>query len=41
MLSLGTRWDIADGTALKFQIDDVDNVAGDQKVLSVALQTVF
>jgi hypothetical protein len=42
VLSLGVRWDVADSTALKFQIDDVDNKSeGDQKVFSVALQTVF
>lgn len=42
VVSLGVRWDVASSTALKFQLDDVDNKgAGDQKVLSVALQTVF
>ncbi len=42
VLSLGVRWDVASSTALKFQVDDVDNKnAGDQKVFSVALQTVF
>lgn len=42
VVSLGVRWDVASSTALKFQLDDVDNEgAGDQKVLSVALQTVF
>jgi len=42
VLSLGVRWDVASSTALKFQVDDVDNkTAGDQKVFSVALQTVF
>lgn len=41
VLSLGTRWDVASGTALKLQLDDVDDAAGEQKVLSVALQAVF
>ncbi len=42
VISLGTRWDVTTGTALKFQIDDVDDKRlGDQKVFSVALQTVF
>lgn len=42
VVSLGVRWDVASSTALKFQVDDVDNKnAGDQKVFSVALQTVF
>lgn len=42
VMSLGTRWDLTTGTALKFQYDDVDDDAtGDQKVYSVALQTVF
>lgn len=42
VLSLGVRWDVASSTALKFQLDDIDNkTAGDQKVFSVALQTVF
>lgn len=41
VISLGTRWDVTTGTALKFQYDDVDDRAGDQKVYSVALQTVF
>lgn len=42
VVSLGARWDVASSTALKFQVDDVDNKnAGDQKVFSVALQTVF
>lgn len=41
VLSFGTRWDVTTGTAIKFQFDDVDDVAGDQKVYSVALQTVF
>jgi len=42
VLSLGVRWDVASSTALKFQVDDVDNkTASDQKVFSVALQTVF
>jgi hypothetical protein len=41
VISLGTRWDVASGTALKLQLDDVDDVRGEQKVLSVALQAVF
>jgi hypothetical protein len=41
VVTLGARWDVATGTALKFQFDDVDDLAGDQKVYSVALQTVF
>ena len=42
VLTLGARWDVAGSTAIKFQFDDVDNLdTGDQKVLSVALQTVF
>lgn len=42
VLTLGARWDVTGGTAIKFQFDDVDNLdVGDQKVLSVALQTVF
>lgn len=42
VLSLGVRWDVTSGTALKFQFDDVDDEAeGKQKVLSVAVQTVF
>jgi hypothetical protein len=42
VISIGTRWDVTTGTALKFQIDDVDDkTQGDQKVFSVALQTVF
>ncbi|MEN0038517.1 MAG: porin [Cellvibrio sp.] len=42
VISIGTRWDVTTGTALKFQIDDVDDKnQGDQKVFSVALQTVF
>lgn len=42
VITLGTRWDVTSGTALKFQIDDVDDESeGDQKVFSVALQTVF
>ena len=42
VITLGTRWDVTAGTALKFQIDDVDDeTSGDQKVFSVALQTVF
>lgn len=41
VVSVGTRWDVASGTALKLQLDDVDDAAGEQKVLSVALQAVF
>ena len=41
VISLGTRWDVTGGTALKFQLDDVDDKSGQQKVFSVALQTVF
>ncbi len=42
VISLGARWDVASGVALKLQIDDVDDkVRGDQKVYSVAVQTVF
>lgn len=41
VLSFGTRWDVTTGTAIKFQFDDVDDLDGDQKVYSVALQTVF
>lgn len=41
VISLGTRWDVTTGTAIKLQLDDVDDLAGDQKVYSVALQTVF
>jgi hypothetical protein len=39
--TIGLRWDVTSGTALKFQIDDVDDSKGDQKVFSVAVQTVF
>jgi hypothetical protein len=41
VISFGTRWDVASGTALKFQVDDVDDIKGEQKVYSVALQAVF
>ncbi len=51
VLTLGTRWDVTTGTAIKFQIDDIDSpdtvridgsvVSGQQKVFSVAVQTVF
>lgn len=42
VLTLGARWDVTTGTALKFQVDDVDNKnVTDQTVYSVALQTVF
>lgn len=42
VLSVGARWDFTAGTALKLQLDDVDDdSAGKQKVLSFAVQTVF
>jgi hypothetical protein len=47
VITLGARWDLTSGTALKFQLDKVNdtnpssNSKRDQKVLSVALQTVF
>lgn len=42
VITLGTRWDLTAGTALKLQYDDVsDDVRGDQKVYSFAVQTVF
>lgn len=51
VLTFGVRWDVTTGTALKFQFDDVDSpdvtlpdasvVSGQQKVFSVAVQTVF
>lgn len=42
VVTLGTRWDVTTGTAIKFQIDDVDDEnQGDQQVYSVVLQTVF
>lgn len=42
VFSLGTRWDVMSGSAIKFQIDNVDDeVDGKQNVYSVALQTVF
>lgn len=42
VLTLGVRWDITAGTALKFQFDDVDDDnRGKQKVYAVAVQTVF
>jgi hypothetical protein len=42
VITLGTRWDVTSGTALKFQVDSIDDERdGDQKVFSVALQTVF
>ena len=42
VLSVGARWDFTEGTALKLQLDDVDDdSAGKQKVISVAVQTVF
>lgn len=45
--TLGTRWDLSPGTALKFQVDSLKSIdvsSNDkttQKVFSVALQTVF
>lgn len=39
--SIGVRWDVTSGTALKLQVDDVDDSKGDQKLYSVAVQTVF
>lgn len=42
VLSYGLRWDVTSGTALKLQFDDVDDeLQGDQKVFSVAVQAVF
>ena len=41
VISFGTRWDVASGTALKLQLDEVDDVRAEQIVLSVALQAVF
>jgi hypothetical protein len=50
VITFGTRWDVTTGTAIKFQFDDVDSpdvvlptgtVSGQQKVFSVAVQTVF
>ena len=42
VISLGTRWDITAGTALKFQYSDVDREGQkSQKVYAFALQTVF
>lgn len=47
VLSLGIRWDLPAGTALKFQLDqlrdtdDVTNIELNQRVYSVSLQTVF
>lgn len=46
VLTLGTRWDFTSSAALKFQFDSVDDTAAggvdsEQKVFSVALQTVF
>lgn len=41
VVSVGTRWDVSSGTALKLQVDDVDDAKGEQKVVSVALQAVF
>lgn len=42
VLTYGLRWDVTSGTALKLQLDDVDDeLQGEQKVLSVAVQAVF
>lgn len=50
VLTFGTRWDVTAGTAIKFQVDDIDSpdvvlpdrtISGQQKVFSVAVQTVF
>lgn len=42
VVTLGVRWDLTSGTALKWQVDDIDQKnVGDQQVYSVALQTVF
>lgn len=41
VISYGVRWDVASGTALKLQLDDVDDLNGEQKLLSAALQAVF
>jgi hypothetical protein len=41
VITFGTRWDVTSGTALKFQIDAVDDQIGKQNVFSVAVQTVF
>ena len=42
VITIGTRWDVTSSTALKFQIDDIDDDSkGDQKLFSVAIQTVF
>ena len=40
-MSYGVRWDVSSGVALKLQYDDVDDNKGEQKVFSVALQSVF
>ncbi|RMH48569.1 MAG: DNA topoisomerase IV [Gammaproteobacteria bacterium] len=47
-LSFGARWDLAPNTALKFQLDDVEDNSPiwggqtlDQRVFSVSLQTIF
>lgn len=41
VVTVGARWDVASGVALKLQLDDVEDTAGEQKVFSVALQSVF
>jgi hypothetical protein len=42
VLTLGARWDVTSGTAVKFQFDSIDaNERGKQKVYSFAVQTVF
>lgn len=42
VMTYGIRWDVISGTALKLQFDDVnDELQGDQKVVSVAVQAVF
>jgi hypothetical protein len=41
-MTYGMRWDVISGTALKLQLDDIDDeLQGDQKVISVAVQAVF
>lgn len=40
-ITYGVRWDVSSGVALKLQYDDVDDKKGEQKVFSVALQSVF
>lgn len=48
VLSLGARWDVAPNTALKFQVDDIEDQSPmwggqtlDQRVFAVSLQTIF